>query len=299
MLRIIENRAKFFIISAALIGAGIVAMIMNASAGNGAFNLDVDFTGGISIHYDAARTDYSNDDIVDIIRSTTSLDAAQVQRIIGTTEVSIRMRELDAVERNALLDALADFFPNGELLDMDVISPTVSGEMQRTAITAFLLACALMLVYITFRFKDIRTGGTTILGLVHDGLIVLAAYAILRIPLNTAFIAAILTVIGYSINATIVIFDRLRENKALMKKSSNAELMNTSVTQTLKRSIYTSLSTLFTVVCLYILGVSSVRDFTLPIIVGIISGTYSSTCLVGPIWYELSKDKKDKKAPQA
>ena len=296
MLKIIENRIKFFILSAIIIGAGIAAMIINGAAGNGIFNFDVDFTGGISIHYDAARTDYDNDEVVDIVRATTSLEAAQVQKILGTTEVSIRIREIEAEERAALLNALAEFFPQGELLDMDVISPTVSGEMQRSAIMAFSLACVLMLVYITFRFKDIRTGGTTILGLIHDGLIVLAAYAILRIPLNTAFIAAILTVIGYSINATIVIFDRLRENKRLMLKSNNSELMNKSVTQTLRRSIYTSLSTLFTIVCLYILGVSSVRDFTLPIIVGIIAGTYSSTCLVGPIWYVLSKGKKVKKA---
>ena len=295
MLKIIENRMKFFILSAVLIGAGVGAMIMNASLGRGAFNLDVDFTGGISIRYDAARSDFNNEEIVNIVTTATSLNMAQVQRIVGTNEISIRIGELDTDERGELLNALNAFFPGGELLDMDVISPTVSGEMQRSAILAFSLACALMLIYITFRFKDIRTGGTTILGLVHDGLIVLAAYAILRIPLNTAFIAAILTVIGYSINATIVIFDRLRENKGLMKKSDNAELMNTSVTQTLRRSIYTSLSTLFTVVCLYFLGVSSVRDFTLPIIVGIIAGTYSSTCLVGPIWYELSKEKKGKK----
>lgn len=175
------------------------------------------------------------------------------------------------------------------------ISATISSEMTRNAILAVLLSCIAMLIYVSIRFKDFNTGASSIIALLHDALIVLACYAVLRIPLSNSFIAAILTVLGYSINASIVIFDRIRENKHAHRKMSAEELVDTSVNQCMKRSIYTSLTTLFTIGSLYILGVQSVKEFALPIVVGIIAGTWSSVFISGSVWYELSKIKTKKR----
>jgi preprotein translocase SecF subunit len=172
------------------------------------------------------------------------------------------------------------------------VSPTVSADMQRSAILAIIVACIFMLIYITWRFKDIRMGGSTILALLHDAMVVIIIFAIFRIPLNYAFIAVILTTLGYSINASIIIFDRVRENRVRMRNADGVELANASVTQTLRRSVYTTMSTLMVVTALYILGVASIKDFTLPIIIGLLFGIYSSTCLLGSFWLMMGKGKK-------
>ena len=171
------------------------------------------------------------------------------------------------------------------MLNVHDISGTISGEMQKTAAVAVLIACVAMLIYITIRFMDFKMGLSSILALVHDVLIMLAFYAIFRVPVNNSFIAALLTVLGYSINATIVIFDRIRENKKLMRRVTTQEIINTSVMQTMRRSIYTSLTTLFAIGAVYVFGVQSVREFALPMMVGIISGAYSSVFLSGSFWY--------------
>ncbi len=290
-MRIVENRIKYIVFSLLIIATGLVFMAINASSGNGAFNLDVDFTGGTAINFDVG-TEFSNDDILQIIKENTELTSAQIQKIVGTNEVSIKIKNIDQETRIKLIDAFkakyGEQVAGGEIRD---ISPTVSSEMQKSAVLAFVVASVAILLYVSLRFRDLRTGGSAIIALVHDGLIVIAAYAILRIPVNNAFIAAILTVLGYSINATIVVFDRVRENKRIARKRDNAELINISVKQTLTRSIYTSLTTLITISALYIMGVSSIRDFALPIIIGIICGTYSSVCLAGSTWFMLSEKK--------
>ncbi len=291
-MKIVENRNKFFIISAAVIIIGIACMVFNYSTGKGAFNYDVEFSGGTSILLNLG-SEFNNDDIAKIIEETTSLTSSQIQKVLGTNEVSIKIKNIDQEARIKLIEALEEKYGKDILLSMGDVSPTVSSEMQRTAILAFSIACAAILTYITIRFRDIRMGGSAILALIHDGLVVLSAYAILRIPLNIAFIAAILTVLGYSINATIVVFDRVRENKRLMRKRDSVTLIDTSITQTMERSIYTSVTTLLTIVCLYIFAVSSIKDFTLPIIIGIVCGTYSSVCLAGSIWYVLSEGKRN------
>ncbi len=289
-MKIIENRKKFFIISAAIILIGIGFMIANYASGKDGFNFDVEFSGGTAIQLNLG-TDFNNSDIAAIISETTGLTSSQIQRIVGTNEVNIKIKNVDQDSRIKLISALEEKYGQGILLGMEDVSPTVSTEMQRSAILAFTLACAAILIYITIRFKDFKAGTSAIIALVHDALIVLAAYAILRIPVNTAFIAAILTVLGYSINATIVVFDRVRENKRLLRKEGNAAIIDVSVSQTLRRSVYTSLTTLLTITCLYVLGVTSIKDFTLPIIIGIVCGTYSSVCLAGSFWFVLTEKK--------
>ncbi len=283
---IIKNRKKFFAVSLIIICIGIVTMIINSVSGKGALNYDVEFTGGTSMDIDIGG-DFRNSDISDIIKDVTGQSAPQVQRVTGTNEVSIKMQSIDSETRTALIEALNEKYTDMEVHDVSDVGGTISGEMQRAALLAILVSCGAMLVYISIRFKDFRAGASAIFALVHDVLVVLAFYAVLRIPVNNSFIAAILTVLGYSINATIVIFDRIRENKSNFRLNETAEKINKSVTQTLARSVNTSLTTLFTIGTIYILGVQSIKEFALPLIIGIISGAYSSIFLAGAVWYML------------
>lgn len=185
------------------------------------------------------------------------------------------------------MQALKEKYPAVELKEANDISGTVSGEMQRAAMQATAIAGVAMLLYISLRFRDLRAGGSAILALLHDVLVVMTAYAVFRIPVNNTFIAVLLTILGYSINSTIVIFDRVRENKGAFSTAAVAEKIDKSISQTLSRSINTSLTTLFTVGAIYILGVPSIKEFALPMMVGIIAGAYSSICISGPLWYTL------------
>ncbi|OUQ58766.1 protein translocase subunit SecF [Tyzzerella sp. An114] len=283
---IIKNRKKFFAVSLIIICIGIVTMIINSVSGKGALNYDVEFTGGTSMDIDIGG-DFRNSDISDIIKDVTGQSAPQVQRVTGTNEVSIKMQSIDSETRTALIEALNQKYTDMEVHDVSDVGGTISGEMQRAALLAILVSCGAMLVYISIRFKDFRAGASAIFALVHDVLVVLAFYAVLRIPVNNSFIAAILTVLGYSINATIVIFDRIRENKSNFRVNETADKINKSVIQTLARSVNTSLTTLFTIGTIYILGVQSIKEFALPLIIGIISGAYSSIFLAGAVWYML------------
>ena len=166
--------------------------------------------------------------------------------------------------------------------------------MRRDAVVAVIIAALCMLVYIWFRFKDIRFAGSAVLALLHDVLVVFACYALVRISVGNTFIACMLTIVGYSINATIVIFDRIRENLALMKKASLSEIVNASITQTLTRSIYTTFTTFVMILVLYILGVATIKEFALPLIVGVLAGGYSSVCITGSLWYVMKKGVKSK-----
>ena len=183
--------------------------------------------------------------------------------------------------------ALAENFGvDEEKITAETISSTISSEMRNDAILAVIIATACMLLYIWFRFKDVRFAASAVIALLHDVLVVLAFYAVARISVGSTFIACMLTIVGYSINATIVIFDRIRENLGTAKKNADlAEIANVSVTQTLSRSIFTSLTTFFMVAALFALGVTSIREFALPLMVGILCGTYSSICLAGSLWY--------------
>ena len=208
----------------------------------------------------------------------------------------IKTRSLDLSEREALNKALEENFDvDTSLITSENISATVSNEMRRDAIVAVIVAAIFMLLYIWFRFKDIRFASSAVLALLHDVLVVLAFYVISRTSVGNTFIACMLTIVGYSINATIVIFDRIRENMKGRKKVEDEklkEIVNTSVTETLTRSIYTSLTTFVMVAILYVMGVSSIKEFAAPLMVGIIGGAYSSVCITGALWYTMKTSER-------
>ena len=285
-MKIIENRKKFFILSLLIICIGFGFMFANAKAGRGALNWDVEFTGGTSMEIDMGG-EYDLAELEEIIIEATDQQSPQIQQIIGTNAVEIKLQSIDSPARVNLLNAIWGVYPSAEVTEANDISGTVSGEMQQAAIKATLIAAVAMLIYISIRFKDFRAGGSAIFALIHDMLVVLAAYAIFRIPVNNAFIAVLLTILGYSVNSTIVIFDRIRENKDNFKPNQMAERIDKSIGQTLARSINTSLTTLFTIGAIYFLGVPSIKEFALPMMVGIIAGAYSSICISGSIWYTL------------
>lgn len=209
--------------------------------------------------------------------------------------VSIKMKEITDEQRTALVDEICDTYDiTSDNIQLNYISPTISQEMRSSAVIAMVVASILMLLYVTFRFKDYKMGASAIMALIHDAIIVILLYAVFRLPLNYYFIVAVLTILGYSINSTIVIFDRIRENKSLGKYDSK-ELINTSISQSITRSIFTSITTLLPLVCLLIFGVTSIQEFAIPIIVGIIVGTYSSVCLSASFWYVLSKKERVEK----
>jgi len=286
-LKVIEWRKRYLVFSAAILIAGILSMLFHFSQGRGLFNMDVEFSGGTSFQIDVGRP-FENSDMVAIVYQVTGQPSPQVQTIGGDNQAMIRMHSIDGETRSALINAISSHFGlTSEAFTYADVSPTVSADMQRAAVWAVAIACLLMLIYITYRFKDARMGASTVLTLLHDAFMTIAVFAILRIPLNYAFIAVLLTIMGYSINATIVIFDRLRENRSRMRVD-NASLVNISVSQTLRRSVLTSATTFLIVMSLFIVGVPAIRDFALPIMIGLLFGTYSSVFLSGSFWYMLS-----------
>ena len=296
MLKVIEWRKRYLICSAIVLLAGVGSMMFNFSQGRGFFNLDVEFSGGTAFQIDMGQP-FENPELAGIVYTVTGQPSPQVQSIGNDNQAMIRMHSIDGETRVALMEAISARFglDSGAFTYADV-SPTVSADMQRAAVWAVLIACLLMLVYITLRFKDVRMGLSTVFTLMHDAFMTIAVFAILRIPLSYAFIAVLLTVMGYSINATIVIFDRLRENKSRMR-ADNATYVNVSVSQTLRRSVLTSATTFLMVLSLYIVGVPSIRDFALPIMIGLFFGTYSSLFLSGSFWYMLSSGTSGSSTP--
>ncbi len=285
-MKIVENRKKFFAASLIVIIIGFAAMIFNAQAGRGAFQYDVEFTGGTSFDLDLGQ-EYEQEDLQKIITDVTGQDSPQIQQVIGTNEVTVKIQSIDSATRETLTNAILEAYPNAVMGEVNDVSGTVSHEMQTAAIKATLIAAVAMLLYISLRFHDFRAGGSAIIALLHDVLIVLTAYAVFRIPVNNTFIVVLLTILGYSINATIVIFDRIRENKSAFHANQTAEKINKSISQTLARSINTSLTTFFTVGAIYVLGVPALKEFALPMMIGILAGAYSSVCISGSVWYVL------------
>ena len=301
-IHFLGKRKAFFGISIALIVAGFVFMGVNSATTGRILNYSLDFVGGTSTNV-TFNEDMPLEDIdanvVPVFEEITGDANVQVQKVDGTNQVIFKTRSLEVEERQALTDALvANFDVNDELITAETISSTISSEMKNDAIIAVVIAAVCMLLYIWFRFKDIRFATSAVTALIHDVLVVLAFYAAAKVSVGGTFIACILTIVGYSINATIVIFDRIRENLEVMnKKDSLEELVNKSISQTLSRSIFTSLTTFIMVAALFVLGVSSIREFALPLMVGIVCGTYSSVCITGALWYVLrTKIKKSSKA---
>lgn len=296
-INFLGKRYLCLILSLIVIAAGPVTMAMNASSGKGALNYSMEFSGGTSTNV-TFNEDMSLDDIsaqvVPVVEKITGDAGVQTQKVEGTTEVIIRTRTLSVEERQALDAALAENFGvDEEKITAESISGAISNEMKQDALMAVVIATIAMLIYIWFRFKNIRFAASAVMALVHDVLVVLAFYSVLRWSVGSTFIACMLTIVGYSINATIVIFDRLRENLKLDgARKSLEDIVNESVTETFTRSVNTSLTTLVMVVVLYIMGVSTVREFALPLIIGIVCGTYSSVCLASSMWYMMTSRKK-------
>ncbi|MCL2577653.1 MAG: protein translocase subunit SecD [Defluviitaleaceae bacterium] len=290
---IVEKRKIYFGFSAAILAVGLLFMLGHGIVGTGFFNLDVEFSGGTSFMVDIGQ-EFSNSDIEYIVRNVTGESAPQVQQILGTNEVMIRTTTAqdEADVRLELIHQLSERYNlDPDEIQYSFVSPAVSAAMRSSAILAIIVASIGMLLYISIRFRDVRTGASAVLAQLHDALVVLCIYAILRIPLNYAFIAVMLTTLGYSINATIIIFDRIRENRVRMPKAAHSVLINTSVTQTLRRTLFSTLSSFIAVFMLYVIGVAAIRDFTLPIMVGLLFGAYSSVCLSGSAWFMMLKEK--------
>ena len=210
----------------------------------------------------------------------------------NNSQIIIRtIKDLKSAERQEVVDKLQEKygFDDSDVLASEVFGPTVGKDLRNNAIKSILIAAACMLIYIRFRFKDWKYGLAAVAGLAHDVLVALSIYAIFRITINNPFIAGILTVVGYSINDTIVVFDRIRENTKFFKRKQSVELIDTSINQTLSRSLMTSLTTFVVMVPLFIMASSELRSFLIPLIIGVFVGTYSSIFLCSPIFYELTK----------
>lgn len=294
MMKIVEYRKIYIAISVVVILIGIAAMIFNSVQGNGAFNYDIQFTGGTSIQVDLG-TEATDDEVSQVVKDVTGEAPAQIQSLEGTSKI-IKTKSLDVETRNAVQDALIEKYNIAEdHFTIQDVSGTISSEMKRNSVISIAVACICMLIYVSLRFKNFNMGASAVLALCHDALIVTGSYALFRIPFNNNYIAVVLTILGYSINATIVIFDRVRENRKSMGRNNFQALVDTSVKQTLTRSIFTSLTTFFTVAALYIWGVDSIKQFALPIAVGIVCGAYSSVFISGNIWYLLSNAEFNRK----
>lgn len=301
-MKIVERKNIWFCISIAIIVIGIISAIVK-----GGLNLDIEFTGGTMMHVNIGQ-EYAESDIRSIVEDVIGEKAvgASITRVISESkdqQVIIKTKELSTEERMAVYAALAEKYGleiegSADLLSHSNISGTISSEMQRGAVLAVLIAAVIMLIYISIRFHDVATGFSAIVALLHDVAIVLAVYSIASIPVNNSFIAAMLTIVGYSINDTIVVFDRIRENQKVMKRGQYTGLINSSIKQTLSRSINTSVTTVVMVALLYVFGVPAIKEFAFPLMIGILSGTYSSIFIASPVWH-LFKRKEEIKLSKA
>lgn len=303
-INFIGNRRLFFIISGLLIAGGLLVMGLHEMRGDGALNYGLDFVGGTSTTADFGK-DYTieeiESEIVPLVAEITGDSNIMTNKVEGTTQVTIKTRTLSLDERDEMNIMLeGEFGIDESTITSQSISSTISGEMRSDAVVAVAISTICMLIYIWFRFSDIRFGASAIIALLHDVFVVLMVYAVMRISVGNTFIACMLTIIGYSVNDTIVIFDRIRENlaKVVGKPSEEqlAEIANQSLTQTLSRSINTSITTFIMVFMLFVLGVASIREFALPLMAGLVSGAYSSVCIATELWYVMKLHIKRKHA---
>ena len=300
-LNFLGKRNICFIISAVMILAGVAGMVMNKSSIGNAFNYSLDFQGGTSINV-PFNEDYSieelDKEVEPVVEGVTKDSNIQMTKVVGGNNVIIKTRSLTLEEREQVYQAMADNFGvDTSEITFDNISSTVSKEMSQNAMKAVIIAVVCMLLYIWIRFRDIRFASSAILALMHDIAIVFGFYVVSRISVGSTFIACMLTILGYSINSTIVIFDRIRENLPELKREPIESLVDRCITDTLTRSIYSSLTTFITIFVLFVMGVSSIRDFAAPLMVGIVCGAYTSVCITGALWYVMKHVGKNKYVP--
>lgn len=300
------KRKIWFAVSLLVIVIGLGGLVVNKTQTGDVLNYSMEFKGGtstnVTFNEDMSLEDISSK-VVPVVENVTGDAQVQTQKVAGTNEVIIKTKTLSVEERQNLDQAMVDNFGvEAEKITAESISGAISKEMKQDAVIAVIIATICMLLYIWFRFKDIKFAGSAVLALLHDVLVVLTFYSLLKWSVGSTFIACMLTIVGYSINATIVIFDRIRENLKVNSKMELSEIVNLSITQTFTRSINTSLTTFIMVFVLFILGVSSIREFALPLMVGIVCGTYSSVCITGSLWYVMTiyknKHMEEKKAAE-
>ena len=300
------KRKIWFAVSLLVIVIGLGGLVVNKTQTGDVLNYSMEFKGGtstnVTFNEDMSLEDISSK-VVPVVENVTGDAQVQTQKVAGTNEVIIKTKTLSVEERQNLDQAMVDNFGvEADKITAESISGAISKEMKQDAFIAVIIATICMLLYIWFRFKDIKFAGSAVLALLHDVLVVLTFYSLLKWSVGSTFIACMLTIVGYSINATIVIFDRIRENLKVNSKMELSEIVNLSITQTFTRSINTSLTTFIMVFVLFILGVSSIREFALPLMVGIVCGTYSSVCITGSLWYVMTiyknKHMEEKKAAE-
>lgn len=286
----IKRKTVFFAIAIILVVSAPVGMAYFNSTTGSTMNFSLDFVGGTATTIDFGEElsleDLDNE-VKPVVAEVTGDQNIQFQTVDQSDKVIIKTRDLDLEERTTLADKLAEKYTaiDKTTIESENISSTVSNEMRGAAFRAAVIAVICMLVYIWIRFRDIRFASSSVIALLHDLFVVVAFYTFFRLSVGSSFIAVMLTILGYSINATIVIFDRIRENLKVMKGQSIRNIVNTSITQTLTRSIYSTLTTFITIFVLFVMGVPSIREFSLPIIIGLIAGTYSSVFITGNLWY--------------
>ena len=291
--------------SVIVILAGIIFLPINKANKGTTMNFSLEFMGGTStsVTFDKAYTLQETEaDIIPVIEEATGVNpgTVQIQIVDNSNQIVFKTAELNQTQREALSDALNEKFTVTEI-NSENISSTISSEMQRDAIIAIIISSILMLIYIAIRFSDVRFGTSAVLALIHDVMFVFMVYSVAWLSVGSTFIACMLTILGYSINATIIVFDRIRENLRLMSVDRDGydKIVDTSISQTLTRNIFTSLTTFVMVLVLYIMGVSSIKEFTLTLMAGIICGAYSSVCISGPLWLALKKIGKKKEKAKA
>ncbi|MDO4175144.1 MAG: protein translocase subunit SecF [Eubacteriales bacterium] len=299
---IVKKFPIFAIISLILMAPGLVGLV-TLPFGMNLFNMDVDFVGGTSMTFDIheeVTSELSGSTIPDLVEQATGVAPSSVQKTGDNGEqVLIKCTKLDSEQQAAVIDAMQQEFgiTDDDTQNIADVNATIGKEMQGTAIMAAIVAVVLMLIYITIRF-ELTSGLAAVTCLAHDLLVVLSAYIVFQIPFNTTFIAVALTILGYSINASIIVFDRVRENRKYARRELFEDTVEKSLWQTVGRTINTSITTLLTVGMIFIFGVTSLRQFTLPMIIGIVAGAYSSLFLAGPLWAKyrgmLRQNRRDK-----
>lgn len=289
----VKHFKLFLVISAILVVVGVAGLV-TLPFGMNLFNMDVDFLGGVTMTFDmgeavdtAAVEDIAKDVLDSKLSSVTTAGTEGTQVVVKSLYVENEVRD-------DLVQALKETYPDVTVVSSSSVSASVSNDLRNSAILSAVVAVLCMLVYIAIRF-DFSSGLAAVIALCHDLLVMLSCYIIFRIPFNVNFIAAALTILGYSINATIVVFDRARENQRANPRADFRDVMDKSIWQTMSRSINTTLTTLLPIVLILIMGVTSIRNFCWPLFVGVLAGCYSSVCISGNVWVRLKGKKLRKK----
>lgn len=286
---LLKYRYVFFAFSLIIIIAGITYGLVTG------YTFDIDFKGGTTIKAEL-KEEYDNNEVSNLVSDITNSTVLVQKTTSGDNSVSITTEVIDQETSDKVIEALKQKYVNMEEPSVRNVQPSYGKELLNSAMVALGLSIVIMLVYIFVRFKTLgfTAAITAIITLIHDALFVVAIYGFIKFPINSSFIAVILTIIGYSINDTIIIYDRIRENKKIVSKSSDLkDIINTSIIQTMKRTICTSLTTVVAIITVYIFALIKdqqvLKEFSLPLIIGVLVGTYSSVCIATSLWYTIEE----------